>query len=155
MSTGIASGAYAGAGAAVSLAASVWSGVGGRFILADDQPKRRSLVCSLYRGVGESALLCLFEACLVRAGGAGSAMGLELVAGLGHCGPGWLSMAVRRGEEGVKGFWTVELAAVDVPHLDCVVALICGSFAVYHSFGERFGIHGPVCNLPGPALVGG
>ena len=44
---------------------------GGRCILAGDRPRRRSLACSLHRGLGESALLCLFDARLVRAGGDG------------------------------------------------------------------------------------
>ena len=45
--------------------------VKGRSILADDRPSRRSVACSLHRGLGESALLCLFDARFVRVDGAG------------------------------------------------------------------------------------
>ena len=60
-------------------------GVRGRGILADDRPNRRSVARSLHRGLGESALLCLFDALFVRVGDAGG--GGE--AGLGR-GPGSL-----------------------------------------------------------------
>ena len=47
----------------------------GQGILADDRPNRRLVACSPHRGLGESALLCLFEARLVWAGGVGGVDG--------------------------------------------------------------------------------
>ena len=73
-------------------------GVRGRSILADDRPNRRSVACSLHRGLGESALLCLFEARLVRAGGAGGGDG----AGVGG-GPGSL-LGLTAAGGGLAGF---------------------------------------------------
>ena len=48
----------------------------------------------------------------------------------------------------------MELVAIDVLRLDGFAALICGGSAVYHFFGWRYGVHGPVCNLPSTGLNG-
>ena len=56
---------------------------GGRCILAGDRPRRRSLACSLHRGLGESALLCLLDARLVRVGEAGGDDGAVVGGGPG------------------------------------------------------------------------
>ena len=91
--TGIASVGSTRAGVASSAVVPVRGGSGRRCILAGDRPNRRSVACSLHRGLGESALLCLFEARLVRAGGDGGGDG----AGVGG-GPG--SLRARTAEDG-------------------------------------------------------
>ena len=82
--------------------------VRGRSILADDRPSRRSVACSLHRGLGESALLCLFDARFVRVdgagggdeaglgGGPGSLLGLTAVGGGLVGSPGSVSWIARR-----------------------------------------------------------
>ena len=73
-------------------------GVRGRSIFADDRPNRRSVACSLHRGLGESALLCLLDARFVRAGGARGGDG----AGVGG-GPGLL-LGLAAAGGGLTGF---------------------------------------------------
>jgi len=81
------------AGVTSSEVAPVRGGSGRRCILAGDRPNWRSIVCALHSGLGESALLCLFDARRVRADGDGGGDG----AGVGG-GPG--SLRARVAEDG-------------------------------------------------------
>ena len=100
MTAGIVSAEPVWSDALSSAAVPVGGGSGRRCILAGDRPRRRSLACSLHRGFGESALLCLLDARLVRVGEDGGGDG-AVVGG----GPG--SLRARRSG---NGGWTGSLA---------------------------------------------